>query len=254
MARCNLQNKVVWVTGAGSGIGAALVRPLVDRGAKVAISGRREEMLRAVAAGADAKPLVVPADVSRREDVRAAVQKILETLGPIDVAIFNAGVNRPHSAKNFNAEAVEQIFQTNVLGVVYGVEAVLAPMLARRSGCLVAVASVAGYRALPIAPAYGASKAALAHLFDSLRFSLEPRGVQVTVVNPGFVDTPMTAGMKQPMPFRVTADEAARRILAGLEAGKREIHFPRRLTWIAKALRIIPYGVYHALTSRAVRS
>ena len=141
----------------------------------------------------------------------------------------------------------------NYFGVVYGIEAVVPGMLARAHGHIAAVASVSGFRALPAAGAYGASKAAVIHLLNSIRFDLEPHGIRITVINPGFIKTPLTDRNRFPMPFLMPVDEAARRIVDGLERDRKEIHFPRALTWTLKALRVLPYPVYERIIWHATR-
>jgi len=233
----------VWVTGASAGIGAALVKALVARGARVAVTARRRDLLEQIAraqGGPDgSRVLVVPTDVTDREAVAVAARTIKGTWGGIDLAIFNAG------------GVVEGDFvatmKLNYFSVVYGIEAVLNGMLARGSGHIAAVASLAGYRPGPVATEYGASKAAVIFLMDGLRFTLEPRGIRVTVINPGFVRTPLTDRNAFRMPFLVEVDDAAEKIVRGLERGKKEIHFPAPMSWGAKLLRVLPYPVYERL-------
>jgi short-subunit dehydrogenase len=233
----------VWITGASTGIGAALVSAFVARGARVAITARRRDLLEQVAAAHGdrngGRVLVVPADVTDREAVIAASRTIDAAWGGIDLAIFNAG------------GIVEGDFiktmALNYASVVYGVEAVADGMIARGRGHIAAVASLAGYRPGPVAHEYGASKAAVIYLINGLRFTLAPRGVKVTVINPGFVRTPLTDRNNFTMPFLVEVDDAAERIVRGLERGKKEIHFPAPMSWAAKVLRVLPYPIYERL-------
>ena len=233
----------VWVTGASTGIGAALVKTLIARGARIAVTARRRDLLEQIArdhGGTDgSRVLVVPADVTDHDAVVAAGRQIEAAWGGIDLAIFNAG------------GVVEGDFiatmKLNYFSVVYGIEAVLNGMLARGSGHIAAVASLAGYRPGPVATEYGASKAAVIFLMDGLRFTLEPRGIRVTVVNPGFFRTPLTDRNTFHMPFLVEVDDAAEKIVRGLERGKKEIHFPAPMSWGAKLLRVLPYPVYERL-------
>jgi len=184
----------------------------------------------------ESRVLVAPADVTDRDAVAAAARLIEETWGGIDLAIFNAG------------GVVEGDFiatmQLNYFSVIYGIDAVVNGMLARGSGHIAAVASLAGYRPGGVSTEYGASKAAVIFLMDGLRFTLAPRGVRVTVINPGFVRTPLTDRHTFHMPFLVEADDAAERIVRGLQRGKREIHFPAPLSWPLKLLRVLPFPVY----------
>jgi short-subunit dehydrogenase len=244
----------IWLTGASSGIGEALVEPLVRRGARVAITARRSGLLDVIAAsharGGSSPVLSVAADMTDRDAVRAAATQIEAAWGGIDLAIFNAGGSVGDRTR-FRGVDCAATMTLNYFSVVYGIDAVLPGMLARGNGRIAAVASLAGYRGMPAATAYGASKAAVIHLLDGLRFELAPRGVGVTVINPGFVRTPLTAPNAFPMPFVMEADEAAERIVRGLERGKKEIHFPARLSWTMKVLRVLPYGLYEQLMKRA---
>jgi short-subunit dehydrogenase len=242
----------VWLTGASSGIGEALVAPLLRRGARVAITARRADLLAAVAAKqgpeAAATVLVVPADVTDADALRAAASRIEAAWGGIDVAIFNAGGSI--DTTEFAASDYVATMALNYFSVVYGVEAVLPGMLARGGGHIAAVASLAGYRPSMVALPYSASKAAVIHLLEGLRLAYAKRGIVVTVVNPGFVRTPLTARHTFTMPFLVEADDAAERIVRGLERGKYEVHFPAPLSWPLKAFRFLPARVYAALLRR----
>jgi NAD(P)-dependent dehydrogenase (short-subunit alcohol dehydrogenase family) len=262
----NLTNARVWLTGASSGIGEALVAPLVARGARVAITARRARLLDTVAArhrDASVSPVVpVPADVTDRASVLAAADRVAALWDGIDLAIFNAGGRAPEPASGHGDPTSRTVFSAdlhvgtmvlNYFSVVYGIEAVLPAMLARGSGRIAAVASLAGYRSPPRSGGYGPSKAAVIHLLEALRLEVENRGVGVTVINPGFVRTPLTASNRFPMPFLLEPDDAAERIVRGLERNRREIHFPAGLSWPLKVLRIVPYPVYArvlALVSR----
>jgi short-subunit dehydrogenase len=244
----SLANARVWVTGASAGIGAALVKTLVARGARVAVTARRRDLLEQIAkahGGPDgSRVLVVPADVTDRDAVAVAARTIRGAWGAIDLAIFNAG--------GIVEGDFVKTMTLNYSSVVYGVEAVVNSMLARGQGHIAAVASLAGYRPSPVAQEYGASKAAVIYLMDGLRFTLAPKGIKVTVINPGFVRTPLTDRNKFRMPFLIEADDAAERIVRGLERGKQEIHFPAPLSWTAKVLRVLPYPLYERLI-RALR-
>ncbi|RPJ75854.1 MAG: SDR family NAD(P)-dependent oxidoreductase [Acidobacteria bacterium] len=251
-----LQSSRVWLTGASSGIGAALVDALVAEGARVAVTARRADALEELAArhrarGADV--LVLPADVADRAAVHAAARGVETTWGGIDLALFNAGFGRRLQVTNFNAEDFAEIFRVNLFGVMYGIEAVLPAMLQRRGGRVAAVASLAGYRGAPTLAGYGSSKAALIHALDSLRFDLEPHGIGVTVITPGYVRTPMTAQHTYWMPALMDADKAAGVIVRGLRHDRKEIHFPARFSWTLKALRLLPFPIYERLVRAAVR-
>jgi len=252
----SLSGARVWLTGASSGIGEALVPPLLRRGARVAVSARRAERLEALtrmwrANGGEV--LVVPLDATDRPAVLAAARRIEEAWGGIDVAIFNAGTHTPSTSDGFDSAQFVDTMTLNYFGVIYGIEAVLPAMLARGSGHIVGVASLAGYRALPRAPAYGASKAALILALDSIRFDLEPRGITVTTVNPGFVKTPLTDKNTFKMPFLMDVEDAAAIMVRDIERQKRESHFPVPFSWMLKLLRILPFPLYRLLILRGTR-
>jgi NAD(P)-dependent dehydrogenase (short-subunit alcohol dehydrogenase family) len=243
----NLSGARVWLTGASSGIGEAAIAPLVARGARVAISARRAERLTELEAhwraqGADVRAF--PLDVTDRAAVGQTVRAIETAFGGIDLAILNAGSHLPGSGRRYDGQQFIDNMTLNFFSVVYGLDAVLPGMLARGRGYVAGVASVAGYRALPAAGAYGASKAALIHMLESIRFDLEPHGITVSVVNPGFVKTPLTDRNQYPMPFLMPVDRAAEALVRGLERDQPEIHFPKVFTWTLKLLRVLPSPLY----------
>jgi NADP-dependent 3-hydroxy acid dehydrogenase YdfG len=248
-----LHDAVVWVTGASSGIGAALVGPLVARGARIAISARRADALEALARswrekGADVRAF--PLDVTDRGATQSVVAAIEQAFGRIDVAVLNAGTHVLGKKKPFDAQQFIDNMQLNYVGMLCGIEAVLPGMLERGRGHIAGVSSLAGLRALPTAGGYGASKAAASHMLDAIRFDLEPRGVLVTNITPGFVKTPLTDRNRYRMPFLMDVDRAAEIVVDGLERGKREIHFPKPLSWMVKTLRILPYPLYQWIIRR----
>jgi len=248
-----LHDAVVWVTGASSGIGEALVGPLIARGARVAVSARRADALDALAQswrdrGADVRAF--PLDVTDRGATQAVVAAIEQAFGRIDVAVLNAGTHVLGTTKPFDAQQFIDNMQLNYVGMLYGIEAVLPGMLERGRGHIAGVSSLAGLRALPTAGGYGASKAAASHMLDAIRFDLEPRGVLVTNITPGFVKTPLTDRNRYRMPFLMDVDRAAEILVDGLARGKREIHFPKPLSWTVKTLRILPYPLYRWIIRR----
>lgn len=246
----------MWLTGASSGIGEALVAPLVEAGARVAITARRAERLESIAArfpSSDRRVMIAPADVTDRTAVEGAVREIDARFGGIDLAIFNAGTHQPVSALVFDPEPYVRVMTLNFFSVLSCIEAVLPQMLARGSGHIAGVASLAGYRALPTSGAYGASKAALIHALDAMRFDVEPRGVHVTVINPGFVKTPLTDLNTFQMPALIDAAQAAGIIVRGLTSRRKEIHFPARFSWTMKAMRVLPYPIYEWIIKLGLR-
>lgn len=237
----------VWITGAGTGIGAALAHTFAAAGWPVTASGRRPEPLQALAARVPGC-VPVPLDVTDRVAVQAAVSAMAPSLPTL--AVLCAGTHHPTPATAFSAAGVRDLIDTNLMGIVHCVEALLPLYLARGQGHLVLVASVAGYRGLPTAAGYCASKAAVIALAESLRLDLADTGVQVTVVNPGFVDTPLTQQNPFPMPDLITAEAAATQIVRGLEQGGFEIAFPRRFAMAMKLLRILPDRWYFSAVRR----
>lgn len=244
------RGKRVWIVGASSGIGAALAENLAARGARLALSARGVERLEALAARLPGA-LAIPMDVTREAAHEEALATIRDAWGGVDVVVFNAGTYRPLRAWELTSEIARETLQTNLLGVFDGLAAVLPTMLAQRSGAVVLVGSVAGYGGLPKALVYGPSKAALINLAECLHIDLVPRGVSVFLVNPGFVETALTAQNDFRMPALIGADEAARQIVAGLARGAFEIHFPKRFTRVLKLLRLLPRRAYFGLVRRA---
>jgi NAD(P)-dependent dehydrogenase (short-subunit alcohol dehydrogenase family) len=234
----------VWVIGASTGIGAAIARELINRGARVALSARTQERLDAVAEGSDA--VVAPLDVTDAASVRAAAAVVLSSLQQLDLVIVVAGTYSPMRADRFDLGRAEQVLAVNLHGPLNCLDAVLPTLMTQGHGGVVLVASVAGYRGLPQALIYGPSKAALIHLAEGLYLDLHPRGLGVYLVNPGFVDTPLTQRNRFAMPALIAADKAAQRTLDGIAAGRFEIHYPRRFTFWLKLMRLLPYPAYFA--------
>jgi NAD(P)-dependent dehydrogenase (short-subunit alcohol dehydrogenase family) len=240
---------VAWVTGASSGIGAALCLGLARAGWTVAASARRADRLGALAAEPDAGGRIhpVPVDVTDEPAVRAAVAGIEDRLGPIASAVLNAGDYTPMPARDFDTALFRRLVEVNYLGVVHGVGAVLPRQLERRVGQILINASVAGYRGLPRAAPYGASKAALINLAESLRAELQGSGVRIRLINPGFVRTPLTDKNDFAMPALLDPAAAAAAVLREFDGDGFEITFPKRFTFLMKLLRCLPYRWYFAL-------
>ena len=248
--------KTAWITGASSGIGRALALALARQGVVVAASARSRDALESLAAeaGADAasaRILPTPLDVADRVAVKAAAEAAIRVFrGPPDLAVLNAGTYLPMSAADFDAASFRTQVEINLMGSVHMLEALLPAYLAARKGHIAIVSSVAGYRGLPTAAAYGATKAALNNLAESLKYDLDRAGVKLQLVNPGFVKTPLTDRNDFKMPFLMPVDKAVARMIAGLQSGRFEITFPRRFTWQLKLLRLLPYRLYFAITRR----
>ncbi|MBS29159.1 MAG: oxidoreductase [Alphaproteobacteria bacterium] len=243
--------RVAWVTGAGKGIGRAVARQMAEDGWTVAASARSETDLQEFAA--EAAPLsgrIVPyvLDISDGDRVRQVFLDIESGLGLPDWVVLNAGTHRPVDGAKFDADLALGLIQTNLAGSIHCLAPVIEGFVARGSGRIGVVASLAGYRGLPGASAYGASKAGLINLCEALRPELLPHGVTLSVINPGFVRTPLTDRNTFKMPFLMDVDVAARRIVEGMDSRRFEIAFPRRFAWLMKLVRLMPYAIFFMLT------
>lgn len=241
-----------WVTGASSGIGRATALELARRGYTVAATARRLPELEALSreVTGPGRIVPVPGDVTDLAAMEAVVATIEDSHGPIALAFLNAGTFFRDDGGVFDAAMVAKTFEINVMGVANGLQPLLRTMVARGRGQVAINASVAGYGGLPTSSAYGATKAALIAMTESLKFSMDLAGVTMQLVSPGFVGTPLTDRNEFPMPFIIPADDAARRICDGFETGGFEIAFPRRMAWLLKALNHLPYPAYFALVAR----
>ncbi len=237
--------RVVWITGASTGLGRELAIRLALSGATVAASSRSADKLAELAAiHPNIKPY--PLDVIDLQSTRAVAETIERDLGVIDLAILNAGVWLPMALTEFDPLRVRQGMEVNYFGVTNALAPLLPGMIKRRAGHIAIVASVAGYRGISLAATYGPTKAALINLAETLYPDLMNHGVKVTVINPGFVETPMTEPNKFPMPFLISCDEAVDQMIKGLIKGKYEIVFPWRMKMLAKLMRIVPFKLFVA--------
>lgn len=247
-------DRVVWVLGASTGIGRALASQLHARGASVTVSARSSAPLAQFAREHPCSHLR-PLDVTDAADVAAAAAEVVAREGGLDLVVYCAGTYAPMRATDFHLDVALNHVAVNQSGALHLLDAVL-PVLRRqaaegRGGHLSLVASVAGYRALPNALAYGPTKAALIHLAQGLHLDLAPLGLGVSVINPGFVETPLTAQNDFHMPALMSPEQAAQAILQGWARGHFEVHFPRRFTWWLKLLRVMPAPWYESLVRRA---
>lgn len=240
-----------WLTGASAGIGKAVTARLVEDGWTVYITARSEDKLAAMAEGSNGKIIPAPGDVTDPEAMEKIVARIEAEHG-LALAILNAGVYIPMTAQQFNVEDAKKHFDVNVQGVVNGLVPAMQAMLAKNQGCLALVSSVAGYRGLPKAGAYGATKAALINMAEALAYNLYPEGVRISLICPGFVETEATSVNEFDMPFLMQPEEAANRIVDGLKTKKFEITFPRRFSYLLKSLRLLPTKWYIALGRKAM--
>jgi short-subunit dehydrogenase len=242
--------KRVWLIGASTGIGEALARELDQLGCKQMLSARSGDKL-ATLAGELKHASALPMDITDQPAVEAAFESVVAALGGIDLVVFMAGTYSEMSVNAFDLEKVRRQIDVNLNGTMGVLSQVLPQMIRQRAGHLAIVSSVAGYRGLPNSLAYGPTKAALINLAEALHLELRPHNVGVSVINPGFVDTPLTQKNTFPMPFLIKADKAAQEIVLGLEKGQFEIHFPKAFTRSLRLLRLLPYTLYFALASRA---
>ena len=245
------QGRRCWIVGASSGIGEALAHALAKRGARVALSGRRVAALEMLAASLGPASLVQPLDVRDGAAFAAAAEAIAGAWGGIDLVVLMAGDYAPMRAWKIDVDVARRMIETNLVGAFNALAAVVPRFLAQGAGHVAIVSSVAGYRGLPQALVYGPTKAALINLAETLYMDLAPKGLGVTVVNPGFVKTPLTAQNRFRMPALIEPEEAAREIVAGLERGAFEIHFPKRFTRVLKLLQLLPARFYFPLIRKA---
>lgn len=250
-AKKSLPWERVWITGASTGIGREVAVRLAEAGAIVACSARSADKLADMSAiSPNLRPYAL--DVTDLIAAKATHARIEANIGPLDLVILNAGVWHPMGAEDYDPERVFQSMDVNYKGVVAALAPVMAAMRARRRGHIAIVASVAGYRGLPKSSAYGPTKAALINLVESLAAELSLNGVTMSIVNPGFVRTPMTAVNDFPMPFIIDSDEAANRIIAGLQAKRYEIAFPTRMAIAMKLMQRMPNWLFLRISRRMV--
>ena len=237
--------KRVWLVGASSGIGAALAQSLAVQGARLALSARRLDKLQAL--GIDGA-LLLPCDSIDNASLASARATLIDAWGGVDLVVYLAGDYEPMTAADFDLERAERIVAVNFNGAMRLSASVLADL--RPGGGIAFVSSVAGYRGLPKALAYGPGKAALIHFAECLHLDLAPKGVGVWVINPGFVSTRLTAKNDFAMPSLQTPEQAAESIIEGFGRGGFEIHFPKRFTCVLKLISKLPYGLYFPLIRR----
>jgi short-subunit dehydrogenase len=237
--------KRVWLVGASTGIGAALARDLARRGAQLALSARSGDKLRALNI---ASALILPCDATSSVSLAAARKSLQSALGGVDLVIYLAGDYAPMQADHFDIDTAERIFEVNFIGAARLAATVLADLPA--GGGIAFVASLAGYRGLPRALAYGPGKAALINFAESLYFDLAPRRIGVWCINPGFVATQLTDKNDFDMPALITPEQATSEIIDGFCNGSFEIHFPKRFSWAMKLIAHLPYRLFFPLVAR----
>jgi short-subunit dehydrogenase len=245
--------KRVWIIGASSGIGAATARLLLQRGAVLAVSARSAASLRALvpaSPGAAGALTILPLDINDAPAVAEAAQALLGQWGGIDLVLVTAGIYRAMRAQDIDLGVAHAIIDTNIKGPLNVLAATVPILRTQGTGAVALVSSVAGYSGLPKALVYGPSKAALINLCEGLYYDLHPAGIGVHLISPGFVATPLTAENDFEMPALISAEQAAAEIVAGIERGEFEIHFPKRFSRVLKLLRLLPYRLYFGALRR----
>ena len=244
---------VAWITGASSGIGRALALDLARRGYTVAVTSRDKERLDELAEQASMLAgdiLSFPGDVGDEAVMAGIVDAIERDVGPLSLAVFNAGVYYPTRVDRLRTSNFVRTYEVNLLGVIYGLVPVLARMRSRRRGQIALIGSITAFSGWPAAAAYGSSKAALNHLAESLKYDLDMANIRIQVINPGFVETPLTERISFRMPLMMSAESAAGRLSRALRRGGFETSLPRRLTVFLRLLSILPHPLRHALVRR----
>jgi short-subunit dehydrogenase len=239
--------KVIWITGASSGIGKALSIKFAEEGWMVAASARREGLLQELTK-INQNIHSFPLDVTNPEQCKKVFEEIKKKFNNIEISIFGTGIHDPNSEKRFNLEKIREIMEVNYFGTMNSINSVYDYYNDKKGGQISIISSVAGYRGLPAAGAYCASKSALTSFTESLRFEMMRKNVRVSLVSPGFIKTPMTDQNDFPMPMIKSPEFAAEQIYIGLTKKTGfEIHFPKAFTFFLKFLRILPNSIYFKL-------
>ena len=245
--------KIIWITGASSGIGKALSIKFAENGWIVAASARRENLLNELKQ-INQNIYPFPLDVTEIENCKTVAKKILEQFKNIDICVFGTGMHDPKSEKTFNLKKIREIMEVNYFGTMNSINSIYEYFSEKKSGQISIISSVAGYRGLPAAGAYCASKAALTSFAESLNFDMLKKNVRVSLISPGFIKTPMTDQNDFPMPMIKSPEFAANEIYKGLTIKKTfEIHFPKGFTYFLKFLQILPSSMYFKLVAKGMK-
>jgi len=235
-----LKDRRIWVTGASSGIGKALACELADRGSVVIASGRNKERLEETCGHNGDRMHALPLDITDKTANREAAAWIEEKFGALDISVLNAGTCEYVDVKKFDSDMIERVTRINYMGFVYGIEVSLDLLRKGKDPYLVGMSSTVAYTGLPRAEAYGTTKAAIRHFLQSLRVDLTPEGIDVSIICPGFVETPLTDLNDFPMPMIITKERAAKYIADGMRRRKHEIAFPPMFVFMLKSLAALP--------------
>ena len=247
------EKKVIWITGASSGIGKALAIKFAENNWTVAVSARRENLLNELKQ-INQNIHSFPLDVTEMDKCKSIAKSIINELGGIDICVFGTGMHDPKSEKKFNLNKIREIMEVNYFGTMNSINSIYEYFIEKKKGHISIISSVAGYRGLPAAGAYCASKAALTSFTESLSFDMQNKNVRVSLVSPGFIKTPMTDQNDFPMPMIKSPEFAADKIFEGLTKKKGfEIHFPKTFTFFMKFLQILPYNLYFKLVSKGMK-
>ena len=245
--------KVIWITGASSGIGKALSLKFANEGWIVAASARRENLLEELKElNENIHPF--PLDVTNSNQCKAVFENIIKKFNDIEISVFCTGMHDPKSEKEFNLDKIKEIMEVNYFGTMNSINSVYKYYSEKKSGQISIVSSVAGYRGLPAAGAYCASKSALTSFAESLHFEMKRKNIRISLVSPGFIKTPMTDKNEFPMPMIKSPEFAAEQIYNGLiKSNSFEIHFPKIFTYIMKFLKILPNNIYFKLVEKGMK-
>ncbi len=249
----DLSGKTVLITGASSGIGRAIASKLSADNVNLILTARRINLLEEIKEETKTKKcsyLLLQCDVSNKNDVAAAYKEIKDKFGSVDLAVLNAGAGHYMNVRNYNSQFAEKIYGTNLLGMIYWIEQILPDFLERKSGTIAGVSSLADNRGYSGSSFYTSSKAAVTNYLEGLRVELNPYGVKVITIRPGFVETPMTSGNKFKMPFLMTAEKAADIIINGIKKEKRVIQFPWQMALLTSIVGMLPGWLYELLAKQ----
>lgn len=247
---------IIWITGASSGMGREAARQYAQLGHTVCVSARNSEALQLLAEECrefDGAIFLAAMDVTDVTQTTEGFEDICKEIGSPDLTILNAGAYIRNTVNSFDRSVFESTMHINFMGTINCLQSVVPAYIEQGRGHIAVVSSVAGYRGLPGASAYGASKAALINLVEAMQPELAEHGVCISLVNPGFVRTPLTDKNRFPMPFLMEVDDAVRAMISGLARRRAEVTFPKRFTWMVKAMRLLPVSLYLRLTRRVVK-
>ena len=249
-----MADKIVWITGASSGIGKALAERMARDGWTVAVSARSAEALGEMAEASDGKIHAFPLDVTDEAAAKALPAEIEAKLGPITTVVLAAGYHIPVDGAAFEVEPFRKLMEINYMGVVHCLAGIVPLMAGRRRGHVAIVSSVAGYGGLPTAAAYGATKAALNNMTEALKFDFDRVGIKLQLVCPGFVRTPLTDKNPFPMPMLMEVEDAAAALYQGLQSSRFEITFPKAFAFIVRKMSQLPYSLYFSAVKRGTKT